>query len=220
MTETPAYQQALEHIADLEAQNARLRRLLEQADAPAELRHRLRSTLALLRSLIHRSAASRRDIDDYVAHLDDRIEAIIRAQASADMHGGVDLKTLIAEELLFYGVLESEQLELNGPDVVTTPRIGQALALAFHELAVNSVEHGGMGQAEGRIVVSWTITDDILNLDWTETGPTVGNPDGKHGFGTEFITKARPYQLDATTTLSIQTNAVHCNISVPLHRRA
>ncbi len=36
-------------MADPEADNRRLRHLLEQRDAPDELRHRMRSTLAVLR---------------------------------------------------------------------------------------------------------------------------------------------------------------------------
>src|SRR5579875_3630523 len=106
-----------DRIAELEEDNRRLRRLLDQRDAPGELRHRLRSTLALLRAIIHRSASTERDLPGYVAHLEDRLEAVTRAQALADQDGAVDLRTLLGDELLLYGASESERLVLSGPDL-------------------------------------------------------------------------------------------------------
>ena len=94
---------AAARIADLEADNHRLRGLLDKKDAPGELRHRLRSTLAMLRVIIRKSAETERSLEDYVAHLDDRVDALVRAQIAADGHGGIDLHALLADELLFYG---------------------------------------------------------------------------------------------------------------------
>lgn len=129
-------------LAELEADNARLRRLLDKSDAPGELRHRLNSTLAMLRVIIQKSAETKRDLPDYVAHLEDRLEAIARAQHAADARGGVDLQGLLSEELLYYNILDGDQLSLQGPLVLLEPRAGQVLALAIHELAVNAIEHG------------------------------------------------------------------------------
>src|SRR3954454_25374536 len=147
-------------IADLESDNRRLRRLLDQREgAPGELRHRLRSTLALLRAIMTRSARTRpeRDVLSYVAHLEDRLEAITRAQALADRHGDVDLRNLLLDELFHYGASEGERLLLSGPDIQLQLRAGQILALAIHELAVNAVEHGVLGANPGRIEASWDV---------------------------------------------------------------
>src|ERR1700710_2546050 len=84
-----------ERIAELEQDNRRLRQLLDHRDAPGELRPRLRSTLALLRAIIQRSAITGRDLSDYLAHLEDRLEAITNAQALADRHGAAELRELL-----------------------------------------------------------------------------------------------------------------------------
>jgi len=65
-------------IAELEADNRRLRQLPDQRNAPGELRHRLRSTVAVLRTIIRRSAQTERDSEAYLGHLEDRLDALAR----------------------------------------------------------------------------------------------------------------------------------------------
>ena len=86
-------------IAELEVDNRRLRRLLDQRNAPGELRHRLRNTVAMLRTIIRRSAETERDLEAYVGHLEDRLDTLVRAQAAADEHGSVELHKLLSDEL-------------------------------------------------------------------------------------------------------------------------
>src|SRR4051812_50202672 len=83
-----------ERIAELEEDNRRLRRLLDQRDAPGELRHRLRSTLALLRAIVHRAASTERDLPGYVALLEDRVEAVAPAPGHPLRNGGGGPRTL------------------------------------------------------------------------------------------------------------------------------
>ena len=211
-------------IAQLEKDNRRLRRLLNQRDAPGELRHRLRSTLALLRAIIRKSANTGRDLPGYVAHLEDRLEAIARAQHFADQHGEVDLRTLLADELLHYGASEGEKLVLTGPDVRFQPRAGQVMALAVHELAVNAVEHGVLGGEQGRIVVLWSIAhtapgSKLMVLTWTEHGLTPDTRPSVGGFGTEVLTRMLAYDLQAETEIVFTGHEFRCTLGLPLPER-
>lgn len=209
-----------DRIAGLEEDNRRLRRLLDGRDAPGELRHRLRSTLALLRAIIRRSAENDRDKLDYAAHLEDRLDAIVRAQALADQHGEVDLRTLLADELFHYDASEGEKLLLSGPNVRLQPRAGQLLALAFHELAVNAVEHGVLGVGKGRIEVSWRVADSdggqLLSLTWTEHGSAGGAQPARRGFGTEVLTRMLAYDLKAETRLDFESRRLRFTLVLPL----
>ena len=75
----------LEHaLADLRSDDARLRRLLDERDAPSELRHRQRNAIAMLRTLVRATAETGRAQEDYVSHLEDRLDAIARVQAAID----------------------------------------------------------------------------------------------------------------------------------------
>lgn len=210
-------------IAELEADNQRLRRLLDQQDAPGELRHRLHNTLAMLRVIIRRSAETHRDLEAYVGHLEDRVEAISRAQAAADEAGAVDLHTLVANELLYYRAEEGEQVSLSGPVILLRPRAGQVLALVIHELAVNAIEHGALGVSGGRLAVTWSLDsaqagDPTLTILWRETGVTIQKREHR-GFGTEVLTKTAPYELKASTTLAFAPDGLLCALSLPLSAR-
>ena len=211
-------------IAELEADNRRLRRLLDQRDAPGELRHRLRSTMAMLRTIIRKSAGARRDLDSYVGHLEDRLDALMRAQAVADEQGAIDFHKLLADELLHYQVRDGERATFAGPDLHLQARAGQVLALAVHELAVNAVEHGALG-GNGSIAISWTVDGDgdgtapLLTFVWKETDTTAVPQPSHNGFGTEVLTRTLGYELKAETDLAFEPDGFRCTIRFPLSER-
>ena len=219
MTETSG----TKRIAELEADNGRLRRLLDQRDAPGELRHRLHSTLAMLRVIIRKSAETRRDLDAYVGHLEDRLDAVARAQVAADERGSVGLHNLFADELHHYGAREGERVFLSGPDVQLQPRAGQVLALAIHELAVNAVEHGASGAGDGRIEIAWGVAggevDTPITITWKELGLTGVAEGSRQGFGREVLTRTIAYELKASTTLAFEADGLRCTLRFPLTKR-
>jgi two-component sensor histidine kinase len=214
---------ASSRLANLEADNRRLRLLLDQQDAPGELRHRLQSTLAMLRIIIRRSAETGRNLDAYVDHLEDRVAAVARAQGVADERGAVDLRDLFVDELIQYQAQEGELISLSGSDVCLRPRAGQVLALAIHELAVNAVEHGALRSGPGRINITWTIgteeLDPTFTLTWKEAGLQGIKEGSREGFGTEVLTRTLGYELKATTTLVFEEDGLRCTVSFPLTER-
>jgi two-component sensor histidine kinase len=207
-------------IERLEQDNRRLRSLLEQRDAPGELRHRLRNTMSLLRSIIRKSTESRRDLDSYVAQLEDRVDALARVQAVADAHGSIDLHGMLADELLHYDAKEGEKVRLTGPKVRLEPRAGQILALAFHELAVNAIEHGSLASAAGRVEVVWSHAADApdapLTLTWKERDGDSTPVLSRDGFGTEMLLRTLPYELSAHTRVEFEPDGLRFTISLPL----
>lgn len=213
---------ATARIAELEADNRRLRRLLDQRDAPGELRHRLRSTVSLLRAIIRQSATTPRNPDDFADHVEGRLDAIARAQAEADERGATDLHKLIADELLQYGSHEGDGLTLAGPAICLQPRAGQLFALAVHELAVNSIEHGALA-AGGQIEAEWGIAEGsegpVLTFRWREELEK-GLRQGEHGgFGTHVLTRMLQYELGATTHLEKGPDGVSFAMSLPFTER-
>ena len=210
-------------IGELEADNRRLRRLLDQRDAPGELRHRLNTTLAMLRTIIRKSIETDRDMDTYAGHLEDRLDALMRAQAAADEQGSVELHKLLADELLHYGASDGDRALLSGPDLELQPRAGQVFALAVHELAVNAVEHGALGTGTGRIEITWSVSGEAprtaLTFTWKETGAVGVSEPSHQGFGTEVLTRTLPYELKAETTFGFEPDGLRCTIRFPLPER-
>lgn len=208
-------------IAELEADNRRLRRLLDKRDAPGELRHRLRSTMAMLRAII-RASSGHRSKDAYIAHLEDRLSALMRALAIADEQGSINLFKLLVDELLHYRAQDGERVRLSGPDLLLLPRAGLVLALAIHELAVNAVEHGALGDG-GRLAVAWHITESepfpVLTLVWKEEQSEQVAEPSRTGFGTELLTRMINFELKAETELAYEPDGLRCTIHVPLSDR-
>ena len=213
-----------ERLAALEADNARLRRLLDEAGMPDSLRHGMRNTMAMMRTVIHRSAERSTDVETYVAHLDGRFGAVMRVQAATDAFGDADLHTLISDELMFHLVREGEQAALAGPRVRLRPRAALVLALAFHELASNAVEHGSLALPQGRISAAWRVAEaepepPVLTLDWAETGGIGIRPPARRGFGTDVLEDMLAYDLGAQTVLRHEPDGLRCTIRLPLTDR-
>lgn len=207
-------------IAALEADNTRLRRLLDQQDAPGELRHRLRGTVALLRMIIRKSAESRADLDSYMGLLEDRLDAIARVQTIADEQGAIEIQKLLTDELLHYRPLEGIRVKLSGPELELQPRMGQVFALAVHELTVNAIEHGALGSETGRVDITWRVlaagAESTLFFVWNEHDETAPGKPGRQGFGTEVLTRTLISELRATTKLEFEPDGLRCTIQFPL----
>ena len=81
----------------------------------------------------------------------------------------------------------------------------------FHELATNAGKYGAFSSARGLLQVSWSVTDDRLNITWDETeGPPVASV-GEAGFGTKLLKSAlRPF--DGKTEIAFLKTGVHCTM--------
>lgn len=214
-------EQLEKRIAHLESDNARLRSLLDSRDMPADLRHKARNTLARVRAIIHRSALTARTLEIFAAHLEERFDAILRAQnvVTIGHSEGVDLHALISDELHRYSAAEGEQAWLSGPKILLRPRAAEILGLAFHELAINALEHGALRHNDGKIIVDWKVeafaAQQKLAFHWREVDlPTCRAPTSK-GFGFEVLQNMLPYELDAETRLEFEATGLSCTIELP-----
>ncbi|MFH0300046.1 chemotaxis protein CheB [Bradyrhizobium sp. 31Argb] len=191
----------------------------------AELQHRVRNTLGVIRSIARRSAETSSSVDEYAAHLDGRLNAFARTQALVirDPEGGVDLEYLVIEELLGYNAREGERLRVSGPQVRFQSKAAETFALALHELATNALKYGALSQPSGRIEISWRIDEAVnpprLVFDWRErNGPSVAPPPRK-GFGTELLERTLAFEFKGQTMMMFNAGGLHCTIIIPLSRR-
>ncbi len=206
----------------LEADNARLRRLLNLEGVGAELRHQTRNILAVLRTIVRRSAETSDSVEDYAAHLEGRLDVIVRTQNAILRHrDGVDFHSLIAEELRVVGAQEGTRAQLSGPRLALRPKAAEILALAFHELATNAVKFGALAGADGRIAVLWHANardadEPCLTLVWHETGvASSGGSPTRRGFGREVIERVLQYELKTETEFELLPAGLRCKIRLP-----
>lgn len=214
----------LDRLSALRADNSRLRRLLNEAGVTDSLRHALRDTMALLRTIVRRSSESATEIDDYVAHLEGRIDTLMRMRARTDAFGEADLHLLISEELTFHLVRDGERATIEGPPVRLRPKAAQMLALAVHELVSNAVEHGSLDRIEGHAYIGWRIDsigqEQVLTLVWIEKGGA-SRLEGpfRRGFGREILETMLAYELGGRTDLDFKPEGLCCTIRIPFTQR-
>ncbi len=194
----------------------------------AELQHRVRNTLAVMRSIVRRTAATSDTVEDYAAHLEGRIDAFARVQAAVtrDPTAGIDLEQLVSHELLAYAAHEGEQVRsIAGPPVRLRAKAAETFALAVHELATNAVKHGALSAPNGRVAATWRFDEaaepePALVFDWTESnldGPVA--PPARRGFGTELIERTLSYELGGSAVLNFRSEGLHCRIVLPASER-
>lgn len=189
----------------------------------AELQHRVRNTLGIIRSIARRSAETSESVEDYAAHLEGRINALSRTQNTLTRapEAKVDLQGLILEELAAQGGRADGQFSVSGPDIQLGGKAAETLSLAIHELATNAVKYGALSVKGGTIDVSWTTETNgdgqELRLIWNEKlkSPLEGAP-ARRGFGSELIERVVPYELDGRGELSFRSDGLRSVIEVPL----
>jgi two-component system, chemotaxis family, CheB/CheR fusion protein len=192
----------------------------------AELQHRVRNTLAVVRAIARRTGESSTSVDDYAMHLEGRLAAFGRVQAAVtrDPGVGVNLATLVAEELLAHAAHEGEQATISGPPIHLRPKAAETFALAVHELATNAVKYGALSKSDGRVRIGWKINEangaSSLTFHWAESGGPKGNgAPRRRGFGTELLEQTLSYELKAQTSLDFAKDGLTCTIELPLTER-
>jgi two-component system CheB/CheR fusion protein len=201
--------------AALRESETRLRLLL------SELQHRVRNTLGLVKTITRRTAQSSSSVGEMEAQLSGRLDAFGRVQAAVTRNPdeGVDLKSLVTDELLAHGLKQGDGLAISGPDLRLNTKTAESISLAVHELATNAVKHNGLGANGGKVSVSWKLTGDgnpALAFEWKEQSGNGDLPKPKRkGFGFELLTRGLPYDLGGETDLKFESGGVHFRMEVP-----
>ena len=228
----PSDQPRLQDRAALtpEIEAARLRVELAAAEQrakrlAAELPRYLNNALAIMRSVVRRTARGANSIEDYVMQLESRLSAIGRAQGlsfRALLSSGVALDAVLAEELLAHTAQEDGQVMLAGPAVMLQAGVAATLVLVINELALNSVVDGALSTPAGRIAIRWhtepgdEAQPSILHLEWVESGGPPPAQGRQRGFGTEVVERMLEYELRATAATSIDAHGLRWTAVVPL----
>ena len=202
----------VEHYRSIVAQQRQIsKRLIREEEyrklVVDELQHRLKNKLSTIHAVLHQVL---HDQPKIWASIDPRIRAL---SATDDLiarvdGAGCDIKDLLLSELGPYGHV---RFNLNGDPLFLPAKLAVSLALIFHELATNAGKYGAFASARGLLQVSWSVSDDRLNIAWDETeGPAVG-PIGQPGFGTKLLNSAlRPF--DGKTEIAYLKTGVHCTM--------
>lgn len=194
-------------------------RAAEQQDLLiAELNHRVRNILGLIRALVSQSQAEALSVSGFATIVGGRIAALAMAHdnITAKNWGPASLVKMIEAELAPYCADARSRYRISGEDVLVVPEAYTILALVVHELATNSAKYGSLSARAGRIDVSLARTAfGDLSLRWRETGgPPVTAPT-RQGFGTTIITRSIPHDLKGEADVRYKLGGVEADFLIP-----
>ena len=198
----------------------------------AELQHRTRNLMAIIKALASKTLNVSTDLVEFRLRFEDRINALARVQgllSRLDSYDRVTFDDLIRTEIsAVHGSFD--KVVLDGPEGVRLrSSTVQTLALALHELVTNAVKHGALGQPSGELIICWALqaaepdSRPWLHVDWRERGvsmPPVESIRHKTGEGRELIERSLPYQLGGKTTFHIEPDDIHCTIAMQVSASA
>jgi two-component sensor histidine kinase len=202
----------IEHYRSIASNQREIaKRLIQEEDyrklVVEEFQHRLKNKSTTIHAVLHLVL---QDQPRVWASINQRIRALsatddLIARADSD---GCDIKDLLVSELGPYGHV---RFTLNGDPLFLPAKLAVSLALLFHELATNAGKYGAFSSPQGLLQVSWSVTDDRLNLTWDETeGPAIG-PIGDAGFGTKLLQSALR-GFDGKTEIAYLKTGLHCTL--------
>ena len=184
----------------------------------AELNHRVRNILSLMRALVVQSRAGAKSIDDFSAIIGGRIQALARAhdQITNDNYQPQSLRAIIQTEIEAYIGKKVSRVSLDGPPVLVEAKAFSTLALVFHEMVTNSAKYGALTDSRGLVDVTWSIdSNDACEIRWTESNGPAVKPPTRRGFGTTIIERSIPHDLGGEVSVEYHLSGVRARFLLP-----
>ena len=183
----------------------------------AELNHRVRNVLSLVRSLISGTRSSGLTNEDFTATLEGRVQALARAhdQLTTKRWGPAEIEPLVRAEASGYLGEDEDRIRLSGPNVLLDPVAFNTLALVLHELITNCAKYGALS-ASGHVDLRWGIDiDGLLLITWRESGGPPVKPPAHKGFGTTIIERSIPYELGGRARTVYRLGGLEAEFTIP-----
>jgi light-regulated signal transduction histidine kinase (bacteriophytochrome)/CheY-like chemotaxis protein len=184
----------------------------------AELNHRVRNILGLVRGLVAQSKDTAVSVEEFAGVLGGRIQALARAhdQITSLNWAPVALKTLVESEAGAYLGARAGRIKMGGPDVALDPKAFATLALVVHEMMTNSAKYGALADSTGQVEIAWKLDrSSSLVIDWKETGGPPVQPPSRRGFGTTIIERSIPFDLKGDAELRFDLLGVQASFTIP-----
>lgn len=187
-----------------------------------ELTHRSKNLLAIVQSMARQTARSAASLKDFETEYMQRLQGLA---ASHDLlvnqnWAGAPLNELIRRQVDSFVEANRANLAISGPDLMVSAKAAQAIGLALHELATNSMKYGALSTSKGKVSIDWEFHHDgdapeRIRLKWEDhDGPPVKPPTRK-GFGHFVIDRMATQSLNAKVTIDFRPEGLIWILDAP-----
>ena len=185
----------------------------------AELNHRVRNILNLIKGLVNQSHAEARSVAEFTQVIGGRIHALARAhdQITDKKWTPTSVRELIETEAEAYLGLKATRVRIEGENALVSPQAFTTLSLVIHELMTNSAKYGALCDTSGSLRIGLSLEPDgSLVIDWREIGgPPITSQPTRTGFGTTIIERSIPYELGGKASLRYEMSGVEARFVIP-----
>ncbi|WBY17361.1 HWE histidine kinase domain-containing protein [Erythrobacteraceae bacterium WH01K] len=184
----------------------------------AELNHRVRNILNLIRGLVNQSSRETRDGKELAELIGGRIGALASAHdnITRENWSPASLTGLIENEAEAYLGAKRSRFSVVGEDMYVTPEAYTVIALVIHEMTTNSAKYGSLSDGTGTLTVTLTRNAAAgLEIEWREAGgPEVREPK-RQGFGSTIIHRSIPHELNGEADITYDPAGVVARFVIP-----
>lgn len=188
----------------------------------AELNHRVRNILALIRGLITQTDTPGITTAGYVEALGGRVQALARAhdQVTLQNWSPAPLVTLFEAEIAAFMPDRHDRFRIVGPPILLRPGAFSSMALVVHELVTNSMKYGALSDSGSVEVVIDHRDGDGLFVTWREIGGPPVSPPTRVGFGTVIVERTIPFDLRGTAVVRFPPEGFEADFFIPARHLA
>ena len=216
----PDYLKELLAQAGIDAQASSVAAKLQEV-VIGELHHRMKNTLAIVSAITSQSLKTANSIEEATKTIGERLHALGVAQdlLVGERWTGAGCRTLIEGAVKAFQSKSLDQFEIAGDNIAVSSGPAISLSMVIHELCTNAVKHGALSALNGRVLISWAVSEDHpprFKLHWKERGgPPVQEP-SRRSFGSRLIEQALPGQLQGEARLRFEPDGLSCEVNIPL----
>jgi two-component sensor histidine kinase len=116
---------------------------------------------------------------------------------------------------------QDPRVSIRGPAVDLKAEAVEALGLALHELATNSLKYGALSDPAGRVEIVWNVNapadpeERRFRMEWIEHATSPVGPPSHKGFGRTVIEHTVETTLRGTVTLDFPPAGLRWCIDAP-----
>lgn len=187
----------------------------------AELNHRAKNILAVVRGMAHLSFGSATDLAEAQAAFDRRIDSI--AKANDILHaqsGNSALLGAIIEEALSGCGVGGERASRSGPDLCIDSSTAIMVSLAVHELCTNAFKYGALSSGDGRVEIRWQqhpADESRFDFEWLESGGPPASEPERQGFGMRILRRGMELESGGRAEVAYTPEGLRYRLSGARH---
>ncbi|MBX7458294.1 GAF domain-containing protein [Qipengyuania sp. 1NDH17] len=201
-----------------EAVQERAKSQAQQELLIAELNHRVRNILNLIRGLISQSRREAESMEQFTEIVGGRISSLASAHDNITKSNWspAPLSELIETEAHAYLSAEKDRVFLSGPNVLLQPEAYTVVALVIHEMVTNSAKYGSLSDSSGQLEITISRNDDdSLQLTWKESGGPPVKPPTRRGFGSTIVERSIPFELGGEAKVDYKLSGLEADFCIP-----